>query len=328
MDNSAPNHSILDTLRTVEFRLGLKGYNVDEVDEYLEKAAVEAEQVQERLRTANERLRQATERIAQLEADAGGARPERGGTLEPAPGPGASTTVSGSGVSDDTLQRTLLLAQKFVEETKRESEAEAAQVVSRAEERARTLLAQAEERARRITTEAEDRLRAEVARLEEARKRLSGDVEAMSRHLAEQRTKIRASLAEALRWIDERMQDLSEDGEGGEPRPEEAAGRRPTAATASGGQRTQIPSAPLPAQRSTPRPQLTPAMGTASERQAGGQSEGLSDGLATNEHQSHHDRPSDRSERAAGSRLGVLNGGLFDAGSAETSRGQEAHVSE
>ena len=38
MDNSQSPTSTLDTLRTVEFRLGLKGYNVDEVDEYLDKA--------------------------------------------------------------------------------------------------------------------------------------------------------------------------------------------------------------------------------------------------------------------------------------------------
>ena len=69
MDNSQAPASILDTLRTVEFRLGLKGYNVDEVDEYLDKAAQEAEGLQEHVRQLNERLRQASERIAQLERD-------------------------------------------------------------------------------------------------------------------------------------------------------------------------------------------------------------------------------------------------------------------
>ena len=63
MDNSPAPASILDTLRTVEFRLGLKGYNVDEVDEYLDKAAQEAEGLQEHVRQLNERLRQASERI-------------------------------------------------------------------------------------------------------------------------------------------------------------------------------------------------------------------------------------------------------------------------
>jgi len=69
MDNSQASASILDTLRTVEFRLGLKGYNVDEVDEYLDKAAQEAEGLQEHVRQLNERLRQASERIAQLERE-------------------------------------------------------------------------------------------------------------------------------------------------------------------------------------------------------------------------------------------------------------------
>src|ERR1700728_1773960 len=69
MDNSQAPSSILDTLRTVEFRLGLKGYNVDEVDEYLDKAAQEAEGLQEHVRQLNERLRQATDRIGQLETE-------------------------------------------------------------------------------------------------------------------------------------------------------------------------------------------------------------------------------------------------------------------
>ncbi len=63
MDSAQPTQSTLETLRTVEFRLGLKGYNVDEVDEYLEKAAVEAEALQEQVRQMTERLRQASERI-------------------------------------------------------------------------------------------------------------------------------------------------------------------------------------------------------------------------------------------------------------------------
>lgn len=193
MDSTAPSQSILDTLRTVEFRLGLKGYNVDEVDEYLEKAAVEAEAVQEQLRVANDRLRQANERIEQLE--------ERGATGEGEPAP-----VSDAAPPDDTLQRTLILAQKFVDQTKREAEEEAAGIVSRAEERSRSVVSQAEDRARQLTTEAEQRLRDEVSRLEGLRTRLASDVEGMARHLEEQRTRIRASLTEALKWIDERVQ--------------------------------------------------------------------------------------------------------------------------
>ena len=94
MDNSQASSSILDTLRTVEFRLGLKGYNVDEVDEYLDKAAQEAEGLQEHVRQLNERLRQASERIAQLEREKRPRRPPR------------RTTGDGAAAADAAPSRT------------------------------------------------------------------------------------------------------------------------------------------------------------------------------------------------------------------------------
>ena len=304
MDNSSSSHSILDTLRTVEFRLGLKGYNVDEVDEYLEKAAVEAEQVQERLRTADERLRDATERIAQLEVElASATRP--GSAREPSAASSAPAgEPSGSAVTDDTLQRTLVLAQKFVEQTKRESEAEAAQVVGRAEERARALLTQAEERARQVTTQAEERLRDEVARLEGARARLASDVEAMTRHLEEQRTKIRASLVDALRWVDERLQGPVEHG--GEGRSSTPGADRKASSDAPSAARSE-PAGPgglSPAGSAAPRPQ--PGAG-ASERQP----TGVLQAALSNE----------RTETPPRTR--VLNGDLLGAGRDSAARPEE-----
>lgn len=200
MENNPATQSILDTLRTVEFRLGLKGYNVDEVDEYLEKAAVEAESVKEQLRTVSDRLRQATERIGQLEAELQQAPGERAADRRNAEAGAASTPAA-----DETLQRTLVLAQKFVDQIKRESEAEAAQVVAKAEERSRSMVAQAEEHARRVTSEADQRLRDEVARLEAMRTRLTGELDAMTKHMEEQRARIRESLIGALKWFDEHV---------------------------------------------------------------------------------------------------------------------------
>lgn len=202
MDNPQPNQStqsLLDTLRTVEFRLGLKGYNVDEVDEYLEKAAVEAESVQEQLRQANDRVRQAQTRIAQLEEEL-----RQAGTAVPSAT--AVVPVPEAAMSDDTLQRTLVLAQKFVDQVKRDSEAEAHDVVAKAEERARTLLTQAEERARQMATEAEQRLREDVTRLEGMRTQLTADVEKMARHLDTERNRLRSSISEMLKWLDENVQ--------------------------------------------------------------------------------------------------------------------------
>ena len=188
------SQSALDSLRTVEFRETLKGYHRDDVDEYLEKAAVEAEGLQEQLRQSGERLRQAAERIAQLET-----------ALEHKPEP-EPVVVTEPAVPDDTLQRTLLLAQKFVDETKAESEAEAARVIAEANAKARLVTEEAQTQATRLAAESEQKLREEIGRLEASRARLSHDVETMTRHIEGERSRLREALSEILRWVDENVQ--------------------------------------------------------------------------------------------------------------------------
>jgi cell division initiation protein len=202
MDNPPTSTSILDTLRTVEFRLGLKGYNVDEVDEYLDRAAQEAEAVQENVRQLNERLRQAGERIVQLEKDV------REGATEAAV-PAAAPAAAGQldvGPSDETLQRTLILAQKFVDQIKRESEAEAAATVAHGEETARAAVTAAEEAAMKLQNESQRQVRDEVTRLEATRTELATDVENMARHLESERNRLRDALTEILTWVDQNVQ--------------------------------------------------------------------------------------------------------------------------
>jgi len=215
MDSAPASSSILDTLRTVEFRLGLKGYNVDEVDEYLDRAAQEAEALQETVRQLNERLRQAGDRIVQLEKDVrdAAAQPREPAvaavTAPAAPVPVAAAAV-GAAVdlppSDETLQRTLVLAQKFVDQIKRESEAEAAATVAQAEERARASIAAAEAAAITLQAESQRQVRDEVARLEATRTELATDVETMARHLESERNRLRDALTEILNWVDENVQ--------------------------------------------------------------------------------------------------------------------------
>src|SRR6202035_3005342 len=201
MDNSQSASSTLDTLRTVEFRLGLKGYNVDEVEEYLDKAAQEAEGLQEHVRQLNERLRQASDRIAQLERD------KRAAPVAAEMDAGAAAaSADAAALSDETLQRTLLLAQKFVDQTKRESEAEAAEIVSRAEDAARAAVEAAEQAAAKLQAESQEKLREEVARLESRRTELAADVESMARHLEAERNRLRGALSEILKWVDENVQ--------------------------------------------------------------------------------------------------------------------------
>ena len=88
-----------------------------------------------------------------------------------------------------------MLAQKFVDQTKRESEAEAATIVARAEAQARDM-----------HTEAEKHLREDVARLEASRTQLAADVESMARHLESERNRLRGALSEILKWVDENVQ--------------------------------------------------------------------------------------------------------------------------
>jgi DivIVA domain-containing protein len=202
MDSGQPSQPILETLRTVEFRLGLKGYNVDEVDEYLEKAALEAERLQEQLRQTVERLRQAGERIAQLESEP---RPVAAAPTAAVP-TAAPAATEAEVLQDDTLQRTLLMAQRFVDQTRREAEAEAAELVSVADERARATIAAAESEARQLVTDSQQRLRDEVARLEGMRGQLATDVENMARHLEAERNRLRTMLSEVLKWVDENVQ--------------------------------------------------------------------------------------------------------------------------
>ena len=169
------SQSALDSLRTVEFRETLKGYHRDDVDEYLEKAAIEAEGLQEQLRQSGERLRQAAERISHLETAA-----------EQAP----AAAPAEPAVADETLQRTLVLAQKFVDETRADAEARAASVIAEADAKARMVTEQATAQATRIASESEQRLKDEISRLEDSRGRLSHEVDAMSRHLESERNRL------------------------------------------------------------------------------------------------------------------------------------------
>ncbi|HEY2214987.1 MAG TPA: DivIVA domain-containing protein [Acidimicrobiales bacterium] len=203
MDSSPSSSSILDTLRTVEFRLGLKGYNVDEVDEYLDRAAQEADAMQEHVRQLTERLRQASDRIVQLEREARSA-PVAAAVAESPEAPAVRN--DDAGLSDETLQRTLVLAQKFVDQTKRESEAEAAAIVAQAEETARTAVEKAQRDATNLMNESQQKLREEVSRLESTRTQLATDVESMARHLESERNRLRGALSDILKWVDENVQ--------------------------------------------------------------------------------------------------------------------------
>ncbi|MDA8281536.1 MAG: DivIVA domain-containing protein [Actinomycetota bacterium] len=190
---SSSQQPVLDSLRTVEFRLTLRGYHIDDVDEYLERVAGEVDALREQARVSADRLRQAAERIGTLEQQLDEARRQPSQPAATAP-------------SDEALQRTLQMAQRFVEQTRSEALAEAQGTVAEAQERAANIVNEAEDRAHRTSEEAQRQLREDVNRLEGVRTQLSADVEAIARHLESERTRLRATLGELSAWVEENLQ--------------------------------------------------------------------------------------------------------------------------
>jgi hypothetical protein len=190
MDNPALPKSALETLRTVEFRVGLRGYDIDEVDDYLEKVAVEADAVQEQLRQTTDRLRQAAERIAQLEAAAKELKAPEAPKVDEAIPPAVATATG-----TESVQRTLEMAQRFVDQMKLESEREATKIVSDAESKARDL-----------EIDAKRKYDTDLSRLEGLKSKLTSDVESMARQLEGERTRLRTSLSEMITWIEDNVQ--------------------------------------------------------------------------------------------------------------------------
>ena len=200
MTISPASKPALERLRTIEFGFQLKGYKIEDVDEYLELVTLEVDALRDQNRSILERLRQASEHIASLEQklkQAGSGAPEALAAApvqavpEAAPAPAAiAAPVDEVAVATET-QRTLIMAQRFVEQTERE-----------AQEAAARKIADAEETARRITVEAELKVREEVSRLESVKGQLATEIDGLSSQLDSERVRLTSQLQEVLRWID------------------------------------------------------------------------------------------------------------------------------
>ncbi len=158
--------------RDVEFRESRKGYHPEDVDEFLEQAASGVESLLERARQAGERA----QRAEAAAAEAGG--------------------------SDETLRRTLVLAQRTADMAVQESREQAARIVSSAEQQAQSLVAEAEERARRLHGEALADVHAELAKLEAIRAQAQHEVDVLVRWADEHRSHLRTTLADAMAMVD------------------------------------------------------------------------------------------------------------------------------
>jgi DivIVA domain-containing protein len=160
------------TLREVEFREKMRGYHPEDVDQFLERVAAGIEVLQDR-------LRQALERVQRAEAQAS----EAGGT-------------------DDTLRRTLVLAQRTADLAVQEAREQAARILAGAEQQAQAMIADAEDRARRAHEDTLADVRSQLAKLETSRQQLQLDVETLTRWVEEHKVHLSSALQDALARIE------------------------------------------------------------------------------------------------------------------------------
>ena len=188
MDSTDSASSALDAIDTVAFKIGVRGYNVDEVDDFLERLSGEVHQLKELVQQQRQQLRQAGERINQLDTRSVSDAPA------PAPAPAAAPRhISVSGAEQVTAM--IAMAQQFIE-----------QAQSEAESKAREMTTGAQERAREIVAEARSRAEDEVNRLNGLKQRLSEDVETLTRQLDTERKRLGGALAEFSRWVESSLQ--------------------------------------------------------------------------------------------------------------------------
>jgi len=198
MESTEQSTLALDQIKTISFKQGMRGYNVDEVDEFLDKAAGEVDELRDQLHQLRQQLRQASERIAQLQQNSDA--PLSVVTPPPAPAPVAVPVVPAPVVKADTgagaeqVASMIAMAQQFIDQAQNEAEV-----------KARELTTTAQERAREIINEARSRAEDEVQRLNAVKQRLSEDVEALNRQLNAERTRVTSVLTELQRWVEDSM---------------------------------------------------------------------------------------------------------------------------
>ncbi|HJR26257.1 MAG TPA: DivIVA domain-containing protein [Acidimicrobiales bacterium] len=221
-------------LHDVEFREAKRGgYNTQDVDEFLERLAVGLERQDAAVKEARQRLEAAEARVAEAERRAAH----------------AEQSATETSASDETLKRTLVLAQRTADAAIREAEERSARLIASAEDEAARMLAEAHDSTARVYAEAEEealrahhearsRVLAELQELEGSRELLRADVELLEHHIEAQRERLRAAIRD-LHTIVEDPSSLGEvaipalsevvvpePGPEPEPQPRQRGGRR------------------------------------------------------------------------------------------------------
>jgi cell division initiation protein len=155
-------------LREVEFRDRLRGYDTDEVDEFLEKVAVAIDELLAERQAVREKVGRETDLVP----------------------------------DDESLRRTLVLAQRTADLAVREAREEAAALVEDARLEAGVLTAEARDEAGRLRTEAEQVAHARLGALEERREALEREIAELELFATAERARF-AAVLESLSAVPE-----------------------------------------------------------------------------------------------------------------------------
>ncbi|MHB1986875.1 MAG: DivIVA domain-containing protein [Acidimicrobiales bacterium] len=169
-------------LRQVEFGSELRGYKTSEVDDFLEKVAVGIDKLIGEMVVLRERVERA-ERLSS----------ERSGLDD-----------------EESIRRTLVLAQRTADLAIKEAQEEAAQLLDGARADAESIVSDARQVADRIVGDADRKLREEVGRLGAERERLRGEVDALGGLLGAERERLTESLSAMLRFVEKNLVPSSE----------------------------------------------------------------------------------------------------------------------
>jgi DivIVA domain-containing protein len=196
-------------LTDVKFSQHRRGYDPDEVDNFLERVSAAVAQLQDKLREATDRAEAADAQLAEarrLQAEAEARAAADPANLGDAPSPALD--------ADEELKKVLLMAQRAADQAVSEANATANRTVTEARAKALTLLAEAESERdamlakarKKADVAAEDRaveLRERVAALEAVKIDLEADVATLDAHLAAEADRLREQLDAIRQGIDD-----------------------------------------------------------------------------------------------------------------------------
>jgi DivIVA domain-containing protein len=199
-------------LTDVKFSERRRGYDPEEVDNFLERVSTAVAQLQDKLREVTARAEEADARVADAQRAQATAEAElaRVGSEQPSSAP-APATPADPEADAEKASRILLMAQKTADATIDDANTTAQNTVSEARTTAAGLVAEAEAEAERTRTEAEveadalvqerrESIEREVRELEELKVTVQSDIDILGTHLDEQRARIRRGV-EALALV-------------------------------------------------------------------------------------------------------------------------------